>query len=80
MKYVSNDIFDRVGMFLIYFIGLKNTLEFGTIYLIAINFETLISDAQWDMSYSVVTAATIDSSKNQLNYKESLKNGYKLGH
>jgi len=78
MKYVSNDIFDRLGMFLIYFIGWKNTLEFGTIYLVAINFETLISDAQWDMSYSVQTAATIDASKNQLNYKESLKNGYKL--
>ena len=28
MKYVSNDIFDRLGMFLIYFIGFKNTLEF----------------------------------------------------
>lgn len=78
MKYVSNDIFDRVGMFLIYFIGWKNTLEFGTIYLIAINFETLISDAQWDMSYSIVTAATIDSSKNQVNYKESLRNARKL--
>lgn len=78
MKYVSNDILDRLGMFLIYFIGFRNTLEFGTIYLVAINFETIISDAQWDMSYSIVTAATIDSSKNQLKYKESLKNGYKL--
>lgn len=78
MKYVSNDILDRFGMFLIYFIGWKNTLEFGEIYLVAINFETLIADAQWDMSYSVLTAATIDSSKNQLNYKESLKNGHRL--
>lgn len=78
MKYVSNDIFDRLGMFLIYFIGWKNTLEFGAIYLVAINFETLISDAQWDMSYSILTAATIDSSKNQLKYKESLRNAHKL--
>lgn len=78
MKYVSNDIFDRLGMFLIYFIGWKNTLEFGEIYLVAINFETLVADAQWDMSYSISTAATIDSSKDQLNYKESLKNAHKL--
>jgi len=78
MKYVSNDIFDRLGMFIIYFIGWRNTLEFGAIYLVAINFETLIMDAQWDMSYSIITAATIDSSKNNLKYKESLKNGYKL--
>ena len=78
MKYVSNDIFDRLGMFIIYFIGWKNTLEFGAIYLVAINFETLIMDAQWDMSYSIITAATIDASKDNLKYKESLKNGYKL--
>ena len=65
-------------MFLIYFIGWKNTLEFGAIYLIAINFQTLITDAQWDMSYSIFTAATIDSSKNELKYKESLKNAHKL--
>ena len=78
MKYVSNDIFDRLGMFIIYFIGWKNTLEFGAIYLVAINFETLIMDAQWDMSYSILTAATIDASKDNLKYKESLKNGYKL--
>lgn len=78
MKYVSNDIFDRLGMFLIYFIGWKNTLEFGAIYLVAINFETLIADAQWDMSYSIQTAATIDSSKDKLNFKESLRNGHKL--
>lgn len=78
MKYVSNDIFDRLGMFIIYFIGWKNTLEFGAIYLTAINFETLIMDAQWDMSYSIITAATIDASKNKLYYRESVKNSYKL--
>ena len=78
MKYVSNDIFDRLGMFLIYFLGWKNTLEFGNIYLVAINFETLITDAQWDMSYSIITAATIDSSKNELDYNKSIKNSYQL--
>lgn len=78
MQYVSNDILDRLGMFIIYFIGFKNTLEYGAIFLTAINFETLISDAQWDMSYSILTAATIDSSKDELKYKESVKNSYKL--
>ena len=78
IKYVSNDIFDAIGMFIIYFIGQKMTFEFGTMYLIAMNFETMISDTQWDMSYSIITAATIDASKDKLNYKESLKNSRKL--
>ena len=78
MKYVSNDILDRIGMFIIYFIGFRNTFEYGAIYLVAINFETLITDAQWDMSYAIITNAKIDSSRNKLKYKESLKNAYKL--
>ncbi|MBQ2937861.1 MAG: hypothetical protein IJE05_03140 [Clostridia bacterium] len=78
MKYVSNDILDRLGMFIIYFIGFRNTFEYGAIYLAAINFETLITDAQWDMSYAVITAATIDSSKDELKYKESRKNAHIL--
>ncbi len=78
MKYVSNDILDRIGMFIIYFIGFRNTFEYGAIYLVAINFETLITDAQWDMSYAIITNAKIDSSRNKLKYKESVKNAYKL--
>ena len=78
MKYVSNDILDKIGMFIIYFIGFRNTFEYGAIYLVAINFETLITDAQWDMSYAIITNAKIDSSRNKLKYKESVKNAYKL--
>lgn len=78
IKYVSNDIFDSIGMFIIFFIGQKTTFAFGTMYLVAMNFESLITDAQWDMSYSIITVATIDASKNELNYKESLNNGRKL--
>ncbi len=78
IKYVSNDIFDSIGMFIIYFIGQRTTFEFGTMYLIAMNFEILITDAQWDMSYSIITSATIDASRDKLNYKESLKNARKL--
>lgn len=78
IKYVSNDIFDSLGMFIVFFIGQKTTFAFGTMYLVAMNFESLITDAQWDMSYSIITAATIDASKNELHYKESLNNGRKL--
>lgn len=78
MKYVSNDIFDSLGMFAIYFIGFRTTLEFGTMFLVAINFETLIMDTQWDMSDSIRTAATIDASKNKVEYKKSIKDAYKL--
>lgn len=78
IKYVSNEIFDGIGMFIIYFIGQKTTFEFGAAYLIAMNFETLITDSQWDISYSIITSATIDASNDKLNYKESLNNGRKL--
>lgn len=78
IKYVSNDIFDLFGMFIVYFIGQRITFGFGTMYLVAVNFEAMITDAQWDMSYSIITAATIDASKDELNYKESIRNGRKL--
>ena len=77
-KYASNEIFDSLGMFIIYFIGQKITFGFGAMYLFAMNFQTMITDAQWDMSYSIITAATIDSSKDKLKYEESLKNANKL--
>ena len=78
LKYVSNDIFEYLGMFIIYFIGQKTTFEFGTMYLTAMNFETLITDTQWDISTSIVTVSTIDSSKDKVNYKENLNNFRKL--
>jgi hypothetical protein len=77
-KYALNDIVDYFSMFVIYLIGYRNSFAFGVIYIVAINFETLIMDAQWDMSYAIETAASIDSSTNKLNYKKSLKNAYKL--
>ena len=42
------------------------------------NFTTLITDMQWDVSYAVNSAATIDASKNKLNYKQSIANARKL--
>ena len=65
-------------MFLIYGVGFGNSFSYGEKYATAINFESLTTDAQWDMLYSVDTASKIDLAENKFNYKESLKNAYKL--
>lgn len=78
LKYVSNDIFDYLWLFIIYFVGQKTTFEFGEMFLVAMTFETMITDGQWEMSYAVQTAATIDASKDKLDYYNSLKNAHRL--
>ena len=78
VKYTSFNILRNIGMFLIYAIGFGNSFSYGEKYAAAINFESLTTDTQWDMLYSVDTASKIDLAKNKFNYKESLKNAYKL--
>ncbi len=78
IKYTSFNILRNLGMFLIYGIGFGNSFSFGEKYATAINFESLTTDTQWDMLYSVDTASKIDLAENKFNYKESLKNAYKL--
>ena len=78
INYVSGDLLDSLGFFIIYIIGQRTTFEFGNLYLIAMNFTTLITDMQWDVSYVINSAATIDASKNKLNYKQSITNARKL--
>ncbi len=78
IKYTSFNILKNLGMFLIYGIGFGNSFSYGGKYATAINFESLTTDAQWDMLYSIDTASKIDLSENKFNYKESLKNAYKL--
>lgn len=78
IKYVSNDIFDAIFMFIIYFIGERTVFSFGELYLVADNFLCLITDSQWDMSYAIITAATIDASRDKVDYQKSLKNGKNL--
>ncbi len=78
IKYTSFNILRNLGMFLIYGVGLGNSFSFGEKYATAINFESLTTDTQWDMLYSVDTASKIDLADNKFNYKESLKNAYKL--
>ena len=77
-RFTSFGLLDNYSMFLIYGIGFGNSFSYGIKYLSAINFEALTTDAQWDVLTSVDTAARIDLAKDQFNYKESLKNAYKL--
>lgn len=78
VKYTSFNILSNFGMFLIYGIGFGNSFSYGEKYATAINFESLTTDTQLDMLYSVDTASKIDLAENNFNYKKSLKNAYKL--
>lgn len=78
IKYNSVELFDNIAFFLIYLFGLSNALEFGEKYAIALTFISLITDTQWDTTEAISTAATIDISKNNFNYKEHRNNAYKL--
>ncbi len=78
IKYTSFNILRNLGMFLIYGVGFGNSFSYGEKYATAINFESITTDTQWDMLYSVDTAAKIDLAENKFNYKESRKNAYKL--
>lgn len=78
IQFTSFKILQNIAMFLIYGIGFGNSFSYGEKYATAINFESLTTDAQWDMLDSVDTASKIDLSENKFNYKESLKNAYKL--
>ena len=78
LKYDSVEFFDNVAFLLIFLFGLSNALEFGEKYALALTFIALITDTQWDTAESVVTAATIDISKGEFNYKKHRGNAYKL--
>lgn len=78
VKYTSFGILSNISMFLIYVIGFGNSFSYGEKYLIAINFEALTTDAQWDALASVDTASRIDIAKDQFDYKKSLRNSYQL--
>ena len=78
VKYNSVELFNNISYFIIFLFGLSNALEFGEEYTIALTFISLITDTQWDTINAIVTSATIDISKNKFNYKEHIKNAYKL--
>lgn len=78
IKNVSFNIIGNFGMLLIYLTDIQNSVSYGTKYLTAINFDSLTSDTQWDMLSSISTVSKIDISKDNFNYKKSLKDAYKL--
>lgn len=78
IKYDSVELFNNIAFFLIFLFGLSNALEFGEQFAIALTFVALITDTQWDTADAIVTAATIDISKNDFNYKYHRNNAYKL--
>lgn len=78
IKYSSFSLFRNVTMFITYLIGFKTSFSFGTAYLATINVESLTTDTQWDILYSVDTVSKIDMANNKFDYKESLRNAYKL--
>ena len=78
IKYDSTELFNNIAFFLIFLFGLSNALEFGEQFSLALTFVALITDTQWDTTDAIVTAATIDISKINFNYKEHRNNAYKL--
>ena len=78
IKYDSVELFENIGFLLIFLFGLSNAINFGEKYTLALTFIALITDTQWDTTDAIVTAATIDISKNNFNYKEHRRNAYKL--
>lgn len=78
IKYDSVDLFNNIGFLLIFLFGLSNAINFGEKYTLALTFVALITDTQWDTAEAIVTAATIDISRNNFNYKEHRRNAYKL--
>lgn len=78
IKYDSVELFNNIAFFLIFLFGLSNALKYGEQFTIALTFVALITDTQWDTADAMVTAATIDISKNEFNYKYHKNNAYKL--
>ncbi len=78
IKYDSVELFNNITFFLVFLFGLSNALEYGKEFANALTFVALITDTQWDTAYSVATAATIDISKKNFNYKYHRNNAYKL--
>ena len=78
IKYDSVELFNNIAFFFIFLFGLSNAMEFGSKYTLALTFVALITDCQWDTFDAITEAANIDISKKKFNYKEHIKNGYKL--
>lgn len=78
IKYDSVELFKSVIFFFIFLLGVNQVLEYGEAYATAFAFISLITDTQEDVYSAIVVSSKIDIAKNNFNYKEHLKNAYKL--
>ena len=78
IKYDSVELFNSIAFFLIFLFGLSNALDYGEKFTNGLTFVALITDTQWDTTDAIITAATIDISKDRFNYKQHKKDAYKL--
>ena len=74
IKYDAVTLSDNIILCLAYLFGLSGTVSYGEEYILALTFIALITDTQWDISDSISTAAKIDISQNNFNYKTHIKN------
>ena len=78
IKYNSASLVNSTFFLVIFLFGLRNVFEFGEVYVVALAFIHLITDAQWDVFNAINEVARIDISKGVFDYKSLLKNAYKL--
>lgn len=78
IEYDSIELFNNISYLLIFLFGLSITFNYGSQYAMAIAFIVLITDMQCDTLEAISTLAIIDISKKEFNYKEAIKNAYKL--
>lgn len=78
IKYDSVKLFNNIAFFFIFLFGLSNVMDYGVNYTLALTFVSLLTDCQWDTIDAITEVAKIDISKKRFNYKEHIKNGYKL--
>lgn len=78
IKYSSFSLLRNICMLLSYGIGMGRSFSYGEKFIIATNFESLTTDTQWDILYSVDTVSKIDLAENKFDYRQSLKNAYRL--
>lgn len=74
-KYESVNIIGNAFSFATFLFGFSNAFSAGEEYIKAINFEALVTDAQWDTYTAISTVAKIDIANDEYNHKRHLKEG-----
>lgn len=78
IKYDSLSLLVQISMFIIYIFGIKVKFNMGEKYILATSFSALITDSQWEISYSIYTITQILITQKAFVYKEHMSNCKKL--